>query len=318
MFVQHLKRHIHPFADNLRRRPLVEEVRDRTASNRVGTTRRGTPARITVVPERVAVLRVAVVGTAAVAAGLRRLIHPDVNRVSGRPAVGRGEQRSAAVVVDLLGPVRVLGVVLDHLEDLGTEVDPAVPGVAVFEIGSLVGAVLEDDRVLVRTEIVDVYRASCRPAHPGGPEEEHQRVVAARVVVAVERGDDRPRALGSKVVVARLGTVGEGGRVNLLAKPLLDGFHVRPPFERGPDRTQLLLERDRGDVPLSPRDEVSEVAAVEVVQVLDLPRVTPVEEVIQSSLGVVERRRPDRRLPVSDEAFDPLVRFEGLEVVAHR
>lgn len=188
-------------------------MRDVSATNRVGRLRRRALVRLAVGPSGFAGRWVAVVRTRqSELARLGGLVDEFVQGIARDAPVARGDERTTPVVVGGLVPI-LADVLLQDSHPFRADVHPAFTLLAVLQRRIGLRTVGHFDSVLVCVEIADIQRADGAAAHPRSPDERHNGVHPARVVVAVQILQNRLSSIRLQVDVSGFGTIGEFGRV---------------------------------------------------------------------------------------------------------
>lgn len=138
------------------------------------------------------------------------------------------------------------------------------------------------------------------------PEDRHDNVLAARVLVPLEVADDLLRAIVVKQFVARFLAAVDIGELHALAHPRFDSVDRRAELEEDAQRRGLAAQRDDVHVLLSPNAVAMQAAAGEIVEVVDSLLSTPLDERVQPVLVVLEGFLADLEFTVRDVEFHRL------------
>lgn len=194
-------------------------------------------------------------GSFAVVTGLGQPVDNLVDRVATRKSPSCGDEGIPSEIVCVIETVGI-DVILDGHAPGRPEIDVALATFAVLEWCLLLGSVTELEHVGVRVKLLDIERSKSGSSHRRPPQNGEDDLMPTRVLVAVEMVKNRLGTSGPEFDVFRLASIGEFRGVKLLCEPIVDRLDISPVSEGLSHRRELLLERDRGDLRLSPRDEL--------------------------------------------------------------
>jgi hypothetical protein len=195
------------------------------------------------------------VGSFAVVTGLGQPVANLVDRIVTRKSPSCSNEGIPSEIVCVIETVGI-NVILDAHARVRPEIDVALTTFAVLEWFLLLGSVTELGHVGVRVRVLDIERSKSGSSHRRPPQDGEDDLIPTRVLVAGEMVKNRLGTSGPEFDVFRLASIGEFRGVKLLCDPIVDRLDISPVSEGLSHRRELLLERDRSDLRLSPRDEL--------------------------------------------------------------